>query len=181
MRGSTDIAVGNVVGSNIFNVLFILGLSALIAPLVVNAQVVRQEVPIMIGASLALAAAAWNGVIGYVDGAIFLAALAGYTWFLVVQARRQTRETRDEFAGAVGASGGWGGVALQFAFVAGGLVLLSSGRGGSSGRRSTSRRRPACRRRSWDSRSWRRAPRFPRSRHRSPRRCAASATSRWAT
>ena len=52
MRGSTDIAVGNVVGSNIFNVLFILGLSALITPLVVNAQVVRQEVPIMIGASL---------------------------------------------------------------------------------------------------------------------------------
>ncbi len=127
MRGSTDIAVGNVVGSNIFNVLFILGLSALIAPLVVNAQVVRQEVPIMIGASLALAAAAWNGVIGYVDGAVFLAALAGYTWFLVVQARRQTRETRDEFAGAVGASGGWGGVALQLALVAGGLVLLVIG------------------------------------------------------
>ena len=127
MRGSTDIAVGNVVGSNIFNVLFILGLSALIAPLVVNAQVVRQEVPIMIGASLALAAAAWNGVVGYVDGAVFLAALAGYTWFLVVQARRQTRETRDAFAGAVEASGGRGGVALQLALVAGGLVLLVIG------------------------------------------------------
>jgi hypothetical protein len=47
-------AVGNVVGSNIFNVLFILGLSALITPLVVDKQLIRQEVPIMIGVSLLL-------------------------------------------------------------------------------------------------------------------------------
>ena len=52
--GKTDLAVGNVVGSNILNVLFILGASALIAPLVVNIQLVRQEVPIMICASLLL-------------------------------------------------------------------------------------------------------------------------------
>jgi hypothetical protein len=50
LDGQTDIAVGNVVGSNIFNVLFILGLSALITPLVVHMQLIRQEVPIMIGA-----------------------------------------------------------------------------------------------------------------------------------
>src|SRR5512134_3823688 len=54
LSGNTDIAVGNVVGSNIFNVLFILGASALIAPLVVHSQLIRQEVPIMIGASLLL-------------------------------------------------------------------------------------------------------------------------------
>ena len=127
MRGSTEIAVGNVVGSNIFNVLFVLGATALIAPLVVGAQIVRQEVPVMIVASIALAAAAWNGVIGYVDGAVFLVALAGYTAFLVVQSRRQAREARDEYAGAVGAGGGRGGMTLQIAFVAGGLVLLVMG------------------------------------------------------
>ena len=77
IRGSAEIAVGNVVGSNVFNVLFILGASALIAPLVVDAQVVRQEVPIMVAASLALAAATWNGVIGYLDGALFVGALVG--------------------------------------------------------------------------------------------------------
>ena len=62
--GQVDIAIGNVVGSNIFNVLFILGVSALIAPLVVNAQLIRQEVPVMIGASLLLWALALDGGIG---------------------------------------------------------------------------------------------------------------------
>ena len=47
LEGRTDIAVGNVVGSNIFNVLFILGVSALITPLAVNVQLIRQEVPIL--------------------------------------------------------------------------------------------------------------------------------------
>ena len=55
LSGNTDIAVGNVVGSNIFNVLFILGISALITPLLVHSQIIRQEVPIMIGASVVLA------------------------------------------------------------------------------------------------------------------------------
>jgi cation:H+ antiporter len=53
-------ALGNVVGSNIFNVLFILGLSALITPLVVDKQLIRQEVPIMIGVSLLLSCWRWT-------------------------------------------------------------------------------------------------------------------------
>ena len=52
LGGSPDIALGNVLGSNIFNVLLILGLSALAAPLVVSTQLVRIDVPIMIAASL---------------------------------------------------------------------------------------------------------------------------------
>ena len=52
LAGSADIAVGNVVGSNIFNVLFILGASALIAPLIVSRQLIRLDVPIMIGVSV---------------------------------------------------------------------------------------------------------------------------------
>jgi cation:H+ antiporter len=59
--GQVDIALGNAVGSNIFNVLFILGLSALIAPLVVAPQLIRQEVPIMLGASVLLFALALDG------------------------------------------------------------------------------------------------------------------------
>ena len=61
LQGNSDIAVGNVVGSNIFNVLFILGVSALIAPLVIHRQLVRQEVPIMIGASVLVAVMALDG------------------------------------------------------------------------------------------------------------------------
>ena len=51
-KAQTDIAMGNIVGSNIFNVLFILGLSSLIAPLVVSRQLIRLDVPLMIGISL---------------------------------------------------------------------------------------------------------------------------------
>jgi cation:H+ antiporter len=54
LDGNAEIAVGNVVGSNIFNVLFILGASALIVPLFVNIQLIRQEVPIMLAASTAV-------------------------------------------------------------------------------------------------------------------------------
>ena len=52
LGGSGDIAVGNVIGSNIANILLILGLSALIAPLVVSRQLIRLDVPVMIGAGL---------------------------------------------------------------------------------------------------------------------------------
>jgi hypothetical protein len=68
--GQTDIAVGNAVGSNIFNVLFILGLSALVAPLVVAEQLVRKEVPVMIGASALLLLLATGGVISRAEGAV---------------------------------------------------------------------------------------------------------------
>jgi len=102
LDGRVDIAIGNVVGSNVFNVLFILGVSALIVPLVVNLQLIRQEVPIMIGASLLLLLLSLDGRIGLLDAALLLALLIGYTVFLVVQSRRQTRAAQDEYTEALG-------------------------------------------------------------------------------
>src|SRR5512137_2560259 len=107
LDGRNDMAVGNVVGSNIFNVLFILGLSALIAPLVVNVQLIRQEVPIMIGASLLLVALAMDGRLDRLESALLLALLGAYTVFLIVQSRRQTQATRDEYAEAVPPDRDW--------------------------------------------------------------------------
>jgi cation:H+ antiporter len=128
LDGRTDLAVGNVVGSNIFNVLFILGLSALIAPLVVNAQLIRQEVPIMIGASLLLVVLAADGRIGRPESALLLALLAAYTVFLIVQSRRQTQATRDEYAEAVPPDRDWDRHwTVQAGLVAVGLVLLVVG------------------------------------------------------
>ena len=98
LKGQTDIAVGNVVGSNIFNVLFILGASALVTPMVVNVQLIRQEVPIMIGASLLLLAYGIDGKISGLDGAVLLALLVAYTAFLVVQSRSETAAAQSEFA-----------------------------------------------------------------------------------
>jgi cation:H+ antiporter len=68
LSSQADIALGNVVGSNIFNVLFILGLSALITPLVVSQQLVRLDVPIMIGVSVLLVVLALDGRLARLDG-----------------------------------------------------------------------------------------------------------------
>jgi len=128
LSGNTDIAIGNVVGSNIFNVLFILGISALITPLVVNAQIIRQEVPIMIGASLLLLAFGLDGTLGTIDGAILLGLLVVYTVFLVVQSRRQTKETNDEYDGAVTSGSRWDAHwAVQLLLIAAGLGFLVAG------------------------------------------------------
>lgn len=97
LNGQTDIAIGNVVGSNIFNVLFILGLSALIIPLTVNVQLIRQEVPIMVGASVLLAVFALDLNISALEGGVFLALMLAYTAFLVVQSRRATAQEATEY------------------------------------------------------------------------------------
>jgi len=89
LSGKTEIAIGNVVGSNIFNVLFILGVSAIIAPLVVQIQLIRQEVPVMIGVTLLSIILALDGSLGLYDGLILVALLVVYSTFLIVQSRRQ--------------------------------------------------------------------------------------------
>src|SRR3989344_3322361 len=61
LNGSGDLAIGNVIGSNIANVLLILCLTAVVAPLIVSRQLIRLDVPIMIGASLVVYALAWDG------------------------------------------------------------------------------------------------------------------------
>ena len=128
LDGRTDIAVGNVVGSNIFNVLFILGLSSLITPLVVNAQIVRQEVPIMIGAAALLLAFALDGQIGFWESAFLLTLLLVYTGFLIVQSRRELQATRDEYEHEVVKASRWDAHwAVQLLLIAGGLALLVLG------------------------------------------------------
>ena len=132
LDGNTDIAIGNVVGSNIFNVLFILGLSALIAPLVVNLQLIRQEVPIMIGCSMLLLLLGWDGRLSLWDGALLFGLLVTYTVFLVVQSRRQNRESSEptEFdaelppVNATAWDAKW---PVQLALIAAGLGLLVLG------------------------------------------------------
>ncbi|WP_303785259.1 calcium/sodium antiporter [Azovibrio restrictus] len=98
LNGSADLAMGNVVGSNICNVLLILGLSALITPLLVAEQVIRQEIPIMIGASMLLVVLALDGGIGRGESALLLGLLVAYTVFLVRQSRQAGQATQDEFA-----------------------------------------------------------------------------------
>lgn len=89
LDGKTDLALGNVVGSNIFNLLFVLGASALAAPLLVDRELVWREIPIMIGVSLLFWGLALDGHISRGDGLLFLGLLTAYLAALVVISRRQ--------------------------------------------------------------------------------------------
>lgn len=90
--GQADIALGNVVGSNIFNILFILGLSALIVPLTISRQIIRIELAIMIGTAILAALLALDGNISRVDGAILFAGIIIYTILQVMLARRERNQ-----------------------------------------------------------------------------------------
>lgn len=99
--GRADVALGNVVGSNVFNVLFILGVSALIVPLAVAQRVVRLDVPLMITVSAAVLGAGWDGNIARWEGAIFCLALVGYTLWCVWESRGESPEIVAEYAHAL--------------------------------------------------------------------------------
>ncbi len=130
LDGKTDIAVGNVVGSNIFNVLFILGISALITPLVVHVQIIRQEVPIMIGASLLLLALGLDGNLSLLDGALLCGLLVAYTVFLIRQSRQETQATKDDYAAGMRHQDApsWDSkLPVQIGLILAGLVALVAG------------------------------------------------------
>ncbi len=128
LDGRTDLAVGNVIGSNIFNVLFTLGLAALISPLVVNARIIRQEVPIMIGASLLLLAFALDGQVGFWESGFLLFLLLAYTVFLILQSRGESPATRDKYEHELAHASRWDAHwAVQLMLIGVGMVLLVFG------------------------------------------------------
>ncbi|HEY4554820.1 MAG TPA: calcium/sodium antiporter [Lysobacter sp.] len=127
--GTPDIALGNVVGSNITNVLLILGISALIAPLVVSRQLIRLDVPIMIAVSVGTLLLASDGAIGRADGAILFALVIAYTVLQIRIGRRDPGVVDDlqplpETAPPPRGLRTW---ALNLALVGGGLALLVVG------------------------------------------------------
>ena len=126
--GGADIALGNVVGSNIFNVLFILGISALIAPLVVSQQLVRVDVPILIGVSALTLALALDGIVGRLDGLLLFAGIVAYTVFAIVQGRKEGAAVQAEYAQEFGQKAkGKGATALNLVWIVAGLGMLVKG------------------------------------------------------
>jgi cation:H+ antiporter len=95
-NGGADIAVGNIVGSNIFNILFILGISAMVAPLAVSAQLVKWDVPILIGVSVLFLILALNGRIDRIDGILLFSGIIGYTVFTVWKGRKENNAGRAD-------------------------------------------------------------------------------------
>jgi len=134
ISGNADVAIGNVVGSNIFNVLFILGVSALIVPLVVSNQLVIRDVPLMIGASLLMWLFAYDGKINRWEGAILFAGVIGYTAWCIQQSRKDRRlAAQARLADEANSEDsppeniGFSVIGIQLALIVGGLVLLGLG------------------------------------------------------
>lgn len=128
--GQPDLAVGNVVGSNIFNVLLILGLSAAIIPLAVAQQLVRVDVPLMIGVSVLLYVVAADGRIGRGEGALLSGLGAGYVALSMWLSKRESKAVKLEYSEAFGedpAGNKTSEYVLQGAIAALGLAMLYLG------------------------------------------------------
>ena len=129
--GQNGLAIGIVVGSNIFNVLFVLGISALIIPLTVTKRVIRLDVPIMIAVSVLLYLLALDGAISRWDGLLLFAGVVAYTLFTVLGARHERSQSWVTEVPASSAieqpSSRRYSVITQVVFIAIGLVMLVIG------------------------------------------------------
>lgn len=99
--GNGDVAFGNVAGSNIVNILLILGGSAVIGTLAVTQRIIRIDIPLLIGASLVALVLSLDNEIGRLDGVVLFAGIVAYTWWLIRAARNERAEVLDEYDEAV--------------------------------------------------------------------------------
>ncbi|MEO0407730.1 MAG: calcium/sodium antiporter [Cyanobacteria bacterium P01_A01_bin.135] len=123
LAGEAGISIGNVVGSNIVNVLLILGISSVVVPLVVAQQLIRLDVPIMIGVSSLLPFLALDGNLGRLDGGLLFGGAIAYTIFLLVQGREEEVDV-DTAAGTSRSLRPW---LVNIAMVVGGIAMLTVG------------------------------------------------------
>lgn len=125
INGNADVAIGNVVGSNIFNVLGILGLTAVLFPVAVDRKNMRFEIPLCIGVSVLLTLLVFNffngapATIGRSDGVILLLLFAFFMWYSF---RRDRKDAPVEVASQEDGTPLWKAILK----VAGGLALLIS-------------------------------------------------------
>jgi cation:H+ antiporter len=123
LAGQADVALGNVVGSNIANILLILGCSALAAPLLVSRQLARLDVPFMVGVSLLFWWLVGNGRLSQFESLILFLLVVAYTIFSIFKSRREGQAAGNEPPPALNARQ----IGLNLLLVAGGLILLVLG------------------------------------------------------
>ena len=119
--GASGVGVGNVVGSAVFNVLFILGISAVIAPLIVSSALLKRDGPIMVGAAILLLILALDNELSRLDGAILTVILVVYLAYLIRKGLAED-EPQDEETEIDD-----GPLPMQIARAVGGLILLVLG------------------------------------------------------
>jgi len=124
MQGVSDVALGNVVGSNIANIGVILGISAVIAPITVSKSTIRKEIPIMIGAALLLLAIIFDGKIDLLDGIILVAGIVGFLVFSYKSSKKETDLDEVESSKVLVQSKA---MSKSLVLVGIGLILLTAG------------------------------------------------------
>ena len=125
LDGRSALALGNVVGSNIGNIGLILGGAALISPLRVQAQIIRLDVPIMVGVSLLLGALLWDGGISRIEGSLLAIGIVSYTGMTIALARRgASPNVQEEFEEGIPSQRS---IWHDLLFVLGGLGFLVGG------------------------------------------------------
>lgn len=124
--GSSGLAIGNVVGSNISNTALILGAAAMVYPLKAKAVVIRREMPVMIAVSAVLWLMIIDGVLSRIDGIILAVSVVVYTCFIYYSARKgKVKEVEDQFAEAVDKPSK--NPALDALLLVGGILFLVGG------------------------------------------------------
>jgi cation:H+ antiporter len=103
LRGNGSLAVGNIVGTNMVNVLFILGLSAFLKPLALKGRILRFDLPVMTAAAVMLLVMAWDGILSRFDGGVLVFAAILYSTAIIGWTRRESRRVRAEYASEYGA------------------------------------------------------------------------------
>ncbi len=122
LQGQTDLAIGNVVGSNILNILLVLGVAAIIMPISVHERLVKLEVPIMIAVSVLLLALSFDGILSRWDGLLLFSGILLYIFFTIkTQHKVEVSETEQE------SNTGVASIILQLLFIIIGLGLLVQG------------------------------------------------------
>lgn len=129
--GKTALAVGNVVGSNLSNILLILGAAAIVAPLTVSRQLFKLDVPVMIAAAAVLMALGFDGIISRGEGIAMVIALVVYLFWTIIQGKREAKALEKELEDITPQASQRTTLALisNLASLIGGLVLLIGGAG----------------------------------------------------
>ncbi|OBC01091.1 sodium:calcium antiporter [Mycobacterium sp. 852013-50091_SCH5140682] len=134
-EGSGELAVGNIAGTNVVNILFILGLSALLRPLAIETRTLRFDLPVMAGAAVLLWVLAVDGVLSRPDGAVLVCGAIAYSAALIRSSRSERSEVVTEYALAYPSGGGTEGdriprgrrAVLDPVMMVGGIVVIVVG------------------------------------------------------
>lgn len=126
LHGNGDIAMGNIIGSNIFNIAFILGLAAVLQPIKITSPLIMQDIPVMIGATILFVVMSRNFSLQRVEGAILFGILIIYIVMTVrVAGQSDEPELTEEMERRLPARGG--SMVMNLIWVAGGITLLVMG------------------------------------------------------